>query len=206
MYAAIEDPTYCPTGNQSNSDTYAVINLPDEQDEDEGEQDSGDVRAEPPPPMGPQGPTMPVFNPAAVPNRPPPANAFRPTQQQQQQASAFIPTQQQPQQQQPPANVYRPHQQQQQQPIRRQTIVVNPITPAPTRPGQRSSPTTTLPRHQHLPDNQTSEPIQLHQRQNHQGSILMPAIRAHQFLPILTPTVPTESKRFQTQHDQQLPT
>jgi len=37
MYAAIEDPTYCPTGNQSNSDTYAVINLPDEQDEDEDE-------------------------------------------------------------------------------------------------------------------------------------------------------------------------
>ena len=38
MYAAIEDPTYLPTGNQSNSDTYAVINLPeDEIDEDEVE-------------------------------------------------------------------------------------------------------------------------------------------------------------------------
>ena len=33
MYAAIEDPTYLPTGNQSNSDTYAVINLPEDEDE-----------------------------------------------------------------------------------------------------------------------------------------------------------------------------
>ena len=33
MYAAIEDPTYIPTGNQSNSDTYAVIQLPEELDE-----------------------------------------------------------------------------------------------------------------------------------------------------------------------------
>ena len=33
MYAAIEDPTYIPTGNQSNSDTYAVIQLPEEIDE-----------------------------------------------------------------------------------------------------------------------------------------------------------------------------
>ena len=37
MYAAIEDPTYLPTGNQSNSDTYAVINLPEDDDEDEVE-------------------------------------------------------------------------------------------------------------------------------------------------------------------------
>ena len=31
MYAAIEDPTYIPAGaiSQTNSDTYAVINLPD---------------------------------------------------------------------------------------------------------------------------------------------------------------------------------
>ena len=31
MYAAIDDPTYIPTGgiSQTNSDTYAVINLPD---------------------------------------------------------------------------------------------------------------------------------------------------------------------------------
>ena len=31
MYAAIEDPTYMPAGamSQTNSDTYAVINLPD---------------------------------------------------------------------------------------------------------------------------------------------------------------------------------
>ena len=34
MYAAIEDPSYIPTGtSQSNSDTYAVINLPEEEDE-----------------------------------------------------------------------------------------------------------------------------------------------------------------------------
>ena len=32
MYAAIEDPTYIPTGtSQSNSDTYAVIDLPPEE-------------------------------------------------------------------------------------------------------------------------------------------------------------------------------
>ncbi len=37
MYAAIEDPTYLPTGNQSNSDTYAVINLPEDEIEDEVE-------------------------------------------------------------------------------------------------------------------------------------------------------------------------
>jgi len=37
MYAAIEDPTYLPTGNQSNSDTYAVINLPEDDDEEEVE-------------------------------------------------------------------------------------------------------------------------------------------------------------------------
>ena len=31
MYAAIDDPTYIPAGgiSQTNSDTYAVINLPD---------------------------------------------------------------------------------------------------------------------------------------------------------------------------------
>ena len=34
MYAAIEDPTYIPTGNQSNSDTYAVIQLPEEDEID----------------------------------------------------------------------------------------------------------------------------------------------------------------------------
>lgn len=36
MYAAIEDPTYIPTGtaSQSNSDTYAVIDLPDESEVD----------------------------------------------------------------------------------------------------------------------------------------------------------------------------
>lgn len=37
MYAAIEDPTYLPTGNHSNSDTYAVINLPEDEDEEEVE-------------------------------------------------------------------------------------------------------------------------------------------------------------------------
>ncbi len=37
MYAAIEDPTYLPTGNQSNSDTYAVINLPDDEDQEDDE-------------------------------------------------------------------------------------------------------------------------------------------------------------------------
>jgi hypothetical protein len=36
MYAAIEDPPrYIPTGQQSNSDTYAVINLPDDEDDEE---------------------------------------------------------------------------------------------------------------------------------------------------------------------------
>ena len=35
MYAAIEDPTYVPSGNQSNSDTYAVINLPEDEIDDE---------------------------------------------------------------------------------------------------------------------------------------------------------------------------
>ena len=34
MYAAIEDPSYIPTGaSQSNSDTYAVINLPEEEED-----------------------------------------------------------------------------------------------------------------------------------------------------------------------------
>ena len=37
MYAAIEDPTYLPTGNQSNSDTYAVINLPEDEIDDNEE-------------------------------------------------------------------------------------------------------------------------------------------------------------------------
>ena len=37
MYAAIEDPTYVPSGNQSNSDTYAVINLPEDDIDDNDE-------------------------------------------------------------------------------------------------------------------------------------------------------------------------